>query len=116
MRVEITNLRAFVADVEIPDNYTLYKDKIAVNYGIRPKKAEKVVQIKFKFEKEEDLFKHATASCGCTVPKIHNVGNREQVVEISYNTGIGGRFSKQVNLYNSDKKEKQIINVKGEIV
>lgn len=118
MNTEILNLRPFVAEMELKENHEMFKDIIVLDYGVKKQGSEKMCQVKFTHEDENDMFKTAVSSCGCTTPKITDIKTEVnvQVLDVGYDTKRLGKFEKQVTLYTKDKVRKQIIKVQGEIV
>lgn len=111
----LENLRPFVAELEVATDFIPFEDHFTLNWGEKPKGAEKVVQIRVTHTQEEDMFKTSATSCGCTTPKIKDVDNLTQILEVGYNTEIKGDFTKTVTFYTQDKKRKQRVKITGKI-
>lgn len=118
MKTQIENLRPYVSEMTLPEDFEMYQNKlITLDYGTIKQKSEGTSQLKFTFEDLNEMPKTVKSSCGCTTPKILKPFKDEPIIvlELGYNTNLLGAFSKQVTLIAEDKIRKQIILIKGEV-
>lgn len=108
---KIVNISTTPLVVTVENNETI------LNYGDIPLGEPTDVQLLIVDKKNEMTDISASASCGCTVPKLEKKG-KDITLKINYNTDLKGDFNKTVVLTykKNNMKFEKIFKIKGKTI
>lgn len=100
---------------------TIHFNTMDLDYGIIKKDSDPIRRfIVTNIGKNPLYISSCKATCGCTVPNCPQEPippSRSAIINVRYNTGRVGPFTKQITVYSSDPKNPvSILKIHGEVI